>query len=198
MTNHARLFHHGHAHKLDDPERNTWLPPDGVLAALALRPGMAVADIGCGTGYFALPLARAVAPGGRIFAVDLQPEMLERLRAAAHGEPSIELVAAEATRTTLVDASLDLVFLSSVWHELDDHGAALGEFARLLRPQGRLALVDWRPDAVSPHGPPLELRVAGADVVATLGRHGWREATEVPLGAYSYLVSARRPALRHD
>ncbi len=75
-----RTFRASEAHKLEDPDRQKWLPVQDVLAALDLRPGMCMADIGAGTGYFTLPAARAVGPQGRVFAVDLQPEMLAKLR----------------------------------------------------------------------------------------------------------------------
>lgn len=81
MHRHERMFRHEHASVLDDPDRQRWLPSAAVLERLALRPGMRVADVGAGTGYFALPMARAVVPGGEVFAVDVQPEMLQQLGA---------------------------------------------------------------------------------------------------------------------
>ncbi len=70
-----REFKHTEAHKLEDPERLKWLPPAEILAHLRLGPGMKVADIGAGTGYFSIPIARAVGALGHVFAVDLQPEI---------------------------------------------------------------------------------------------------------------------------
>jgi ubiquinone/menaquinone biosynthesis C-methylase UbiE len=193
MTDHERMFRHEHAHKLDDPERRTWLPPDEVIRSLALKPGMTVADIGAGTGYFALPLARAVAPAGRVYAVDLQRQMLDRLQEALNGELRIELVEAEAVRTTLPGSVADLVFTANVWHELDDQDAALAEFARLLRPGGRLAIVDWRADVTQPPGPPIDHRVSAAALTALLRRRKWSEVSDAAVGLYSYLVMATRP-----
>lgn len=192
MHEHERMFHHEHAHKLDDPERQRWLPVDLVLQRLALRPGMRVADVGAGTGYFALPMARAVLPGGQVFAVDMQPEMLELLRARVEPELPIALVLGEATRTTLERASVDVVLLANVWHEIDDRPAALAEATRLLRPGGRIAILDWRTDVEQPPGPPLDHRVAAPDVAAMLERDGWSVAESAPLGIFSYLIVATR------
>ena len=192
MTAHERMFRHHHAHKLDNPERQQWLPVDAVLQRLAVRPGMRVADIGAGTGYFALPLARAVLPGGRIFAVDMQPEMLDLLRARLAPELPVVLVEGEATRTTLADASVDLVFIANVWHELDDRTAALAEASRILRPGGRLALLDWRADVAQPPGPPLAHRVPQPAVAALLQEQGWSVDASEPAGSFSYLVLATR------
>src|SRR5438876_7650390 len=119
MAEHDRRFRHEHAHKLDDPERLKWLPPDAVVRQIA-RPGARIADVGAGTGYFAVPLARAVLPGGQVFAVDMQPEMLQLLRARVPADLPIALVEGEATRTTLEDATADVFLLANVWHELDN------------------------------------------------------------------------------
>ena len=194
MSQHERMFPHVHAHKLDDPERRVWLPPDEVVGRLGLRPGMLVADIGAGTGYFALPIAAAVAPLGKVYAVDLQGEMLAELRTRVPAGACIELVEADAAKTTLGTASLDLVFSANVWHELDERNSALAEFVRILRPSGRLAILDWRPDVEEPPGPPLAHRVAAGSVVDQLVRQGWSDIGSSLVGTYGYLVMASRPA----
>jgi ubiquinone/menaquinone biosynthesis C-methylase UbiE len=188
------MFAHEHAARLDDPERRLWLPPQAVLARLRLEPGMAVADIGAGTGYFTLPLAAVLGPLGKVVAVDLQPEMLARLLARVPPGATIELVQADAAHTTLPSASQDLVFTANVWHELDDPRLALAEFARLLRPGGRVAVLDWRVDVEQPPGPPLEHRVRETRIVAQLHELGCSAVAAGHVGTYSYLVTASRPA----
>lgn len=194
MHKHERMFHHHHAAKLDDPERRKWLPEKDVLDWLALKPGMEVADLGAGTGYFALPIARAVFPDGRVYAVDMQPEMLALLRERI-GDLPIEAVHGEATKTTLRDASVDLVLLANVWHELDDQDATLAEIARILRPSGRVAILDWRPDLAQNEeqpGPPPEHRVAPRDVEERLRKSAWRVESSASVGVYHYMVLATR------
>ena len=188
---HERMFRHEHANMLDDPERQQWLPTTDVLERLALRPGVRVADVGAGTGYFALPIARAVLPGGRVFAVDAQKEMLELLRGKI-GELAIDLVHGTADRTTLPDASVDLVLLANVWHEIDDTKKALTETLRILRPEGRVAILDWRTDVEQPPGPPLSHRISASDAASTLRFAGFRVGEPETLGIYSYLVQANR------
>jgi cyclopropane fatty-acyl-phospholipid synthase-like methyltransferase len=100
-----RLFKPQDAHKLDDPERQIWLPVADVVRALAIRPGMRVADVGAGTGYFAIPIARAVGVEGKVYAVDLQPAMLVKLREKLTEQDAprnIELVPGEACKTSLL------------------------------------------------------------------------------------------------
>ena len=190
---HGKRFRAEHAHKLDDPQRAEWLPVDAVLAALDVRPGMRVADVGAGTGYFAIPLARAVSPGGEVLAVDVQPEMLDLLRPRVAPGTPITLVQAEATKTTLPEASLDLALLANVWHEIDDQRAALAEAARVLKPGGRIAILDWRADLDAPPGPPRDHRVALASVEAALAAAGWTARPPREIGPYSYLLTAARP-----
>jgi len=116
------------AHRLDMPERTLWLSPNELLDALSLMPGEVVADIGAGTGHFSLPLAR-YSSGGRLYAIDVQDQMLAILREKLIENPisNLELVHADATATTLVAASCSLVFMANVWHEFEQRSAVLLE-----------------------------------------------------------------------
>lgn len=188
-----RTFNAGHAHRLEDPERLTWLPPDEVIGQISIKPGAVVADIGAGTGYFTLPIARAVGDAGRVYAVDFQREMLSHIRKklSAPGSPSnVQVVEGEAARTTLPAGSCDVVFMANLWHELDDYPDVLREVGRILRAGGFLAIVDWRADLPSPPGPPVEHRVAASRVQATLRDNGWSVLKGGQVGIYSHLILA--------
>jgi ubiquinone/menaquinone biosynthesis C-methylase UbiE len=196
MQRNERTFTPADVRKLEDPERLVWLPPAEVVASLELRPGMCVADVGAGTGYFSLPLAAAVAPGGVVKAVDFEPEMLAFLRgklAAQDAPANVEMVQGSALATTLPEASCDLALLANVWHELDALGAVLAETRRILRGGGRIAILDWRTDVTRPPGPPLEHRVPVQTVSAALAADGWLVPSGRNTGTYSYLVTAVRP-----
>lgn len=191
-----RLFKPQDAHKLEHPERQVWLPVADVIRSSAIRPGMHVADVGAGTGYFAIPMAQAVGPNGKVYAIDLQPEMLSLLREKIKqldATRNINLAQGEASRTTLGPKCADAVLMANVWHELDDHEAALREAARILVPSGTLGLLDWRPDKNSPPGPPSDHRLPANDVVQFLAKHDWTTAPPVNIGLYSYFISARPP-----
>ncbi len=190
-----RTFNPSNAHRLENPERLTWMPPDDVERALGLSSGINVADIGAGTGFFAIPFARKLAPCGKVFAVDMQPEMLNILQTKLESEGAprnVEILQGTASETHLPDGICDLVFLANIWHELDDRPSALAEAARILRPGGRAAILDWRPDVSNPPGPPVDHRIAQRDVIATLEDHGWAVEHSGPVGSYSYLVIARK------
>jgi len=188
---HQRRLRPEDAHKLERPERARWLPPDELLDRIGIGAGMVVADVGAGTGYFALPIARRVGERGRVVAVDASPDMLELLRAKLDDDPlAVELVHGEAERTGVADACADVVLFVNVWHEVDDRGAAAGEAGRLLRSGGRRVVVDWRDDASGPPGPPADHRLGMAAVETELRGWGWNVQAAEHIGEFSYLVIA--------
>ena len=187
-----RTFHAKNAHKLDDPDRLVWLPPGDVIASLRLADGMAVADIGAGTGYFAIPMARAIGKG-RVAAVDFQPDMLSRIREKLQHsgeELPIDLAKGDAEATGLDQASMDVVLIANVWHELDHHAEVLSEVRRIIRNEGRLAILDWRTDVTQQQGPPLDHRISVDTVTRVLKEHRWMPAPPTTIGRYHYLIQA--------
>jgi SAM-dependent methyltransferase len=116
-----------------------------IVGALELPEGAVVADVGAGTGAFLEPLARAVGPHGRYYAVEISPRFVEHLRDRAR-EAGLENVTAVLGRTddaTLPPASVDLVFVCDTYHHFSDPPAVLASLHRALRPGGRLAVVDF-------------------------------------------------------
>lgn len=173
--------------RLESPERAAWQMPDQVIAALALRPGHVVADVGAGPGYFALRLARRVGRQGRIFAVDVEPELLAvlRERAATQKSARITPVLGLPDDPLLPEASCDRVLSVNAYHHYADRPAALRRMARLLRRGGRLALVDFQ-QRESPVGPPLAERVAREQALAESRRAGLRMVSELDFLPYQY------------
>jgi len=192
---HDRQFPASEAYRLDNPERLLSLPPAEVIGALRVRPGETVADVGAGTGYFSLPLAREVGAQGKIYAVDAQPEMLALLRQKFNesGPFNIETVAAEAERTGLPVACCDLVFLANVWHEFADCAAVLRESERILKPGGRIAILDWRPDVERVGGPRLEHRLDSSSAAHRMSSAGFQPLTSTNIGRFSWLVQGEKP-----
>ena len=176
---HGEDAHHGPrfddpekwAKAFDDPERAAWQKPDEVIKALALRPGAKVADIGAGTGYFAVRLARAV-PDGTVYAVDLEPRMVAYLaeRARSLGLSNLRTVQGAAGTPNLPEP-VDLVLLVNVYHHLDARPAYFARLATALRPGGRVAVIDQTPQA--PRGPPAHMRLAPAAIVAEMAQAGF-------------------------
>jgi ubiquinone/menaquinone biosynthesis C-methylase UbiE len=125
--------------------------PDLVLRALALRPGQTVAEIGCGTGYYSRRLARAVAPGGRVYAEDIQPEMIGLLKehAAREGIENIVPIVGTETDPRLPAGGMDWIFLADVYHEFQKPRPMLAAIRRSLAPGGRVALLEFRKEGDS-------------------------------------------------
>lgn len=142
----APVMSHAGADWLERPEREVEEAPDRVLAALELKPGLVVADLGAGTGYYTRRLARVVGPAGRVYAVDIQPEMLEHLRGhlAATSLSNVVTVLGTETDPRLPAAGLDLVLMVDVYHELAWPHEMLAALCRALKPGGRLVFVEYR------------------------------------------------------
>ncbi len=184
-------FHLDRRTYLDSEERHSYLDPDRILAARGVRAGMRIADIGAGTGFVAIPAARLVGPSGHVDAVDLEPEMLEDLRSRAAKARVANLTAVRSTedRVPLPDASVDLVLLACVLHELAGPGT-LREARRILRPSGRLGVVDWKKEDME-YGPPKEHRLDETQAEAFLGSAGFAATRPFDAGAYHYGIEAR-------
>jgi ubiquinone/menaquinone biosynthesis C-methylase UbiE len=120
--------------------------PEVVIRAMHLKDGDQVADIGAGTGFFSRRLARAVAPTGKVYANDIQPEMLERLKEAARQEGLANIVPVLGTATDpgLPKGRMDWVLLVDVYHEFQDPQTMLAKIRESLKPDGRVALVEYR------------------------------------------------------
>jgi SAM-dependent methyltransferase len=179
------------AHVFDDPERDAWQKPHQVIQALALRPDAVVADLGAGTGYFSVRLARRV-PKGTVYAVDVEPDMVKYLGERAAREKLHNMIAvAAAPGDARLPAKMDLVLLVDVYHHIEDRQRYFRSLADSLAPGGRLAVIDFRLD--SKRGPPQRSRVAPQRVKAELQAAGYALAAEHAfLPEQYFLVFARR------
>jgi ubiquinone/menaquinone biosynthesis C-methylase UbiE len=131
---------------LDRPEREREEHPEQAIAALHLAPGMNVGEIGAGTGYYALRIAKRISPGGTYYANDIQPGMLARLQtnAAAQNVANLKTILGTQSRPGLPAGSLDYVLMVDVYHELSEPQLMLREVAKALKPGGELVLLEFR------------------------------------------------------
>ena len=128
------------------PEREEEEHPEQALDAMNIRPGMKIADLGAGVGYMSLRMAKRVGPSGRIYAVDLQPGMLEllRQRAAAEKITNVEPLLGEVADPKLPAGQMDIILMVDVYHELSDPQTMLRKIRDALKPDGRLILLEYR------------------------------------------------------
>ena len=131
---------------LERAERIDEEQPERVLDAMGLRPGDVVADVGCGSGYYARRMARRVQPGGTVYCEDIQPEMLDIMRghAAREGVRGIEAVLGTPTDPRLPPGAIDWIVIADVYHEMSDPEPMLAGIRRALAPGGRVALLEYR------------------------------------------------------
>jgi len=160
--------HHGNPEDVDayvarmeEPERSEWQKPDQVVAALGLRPGQVACDIGAGSGYFALRLARAVGDAGQVFAIDVEARILEVLRQRIEraGARNVTPVLSLPGDALLPRRACDVILIVNTYHHFPDGPAYLRGLARSLRPGGRIVNIDFHKREL-PVGPRVEHLVA--------------------------------------
>jgi SAM-dependent methyltransferase len=150
---------------------------EAIAATLGLRAGQAVADVGAGTGLFLEPLARAVGPGGTVYAVDIAPGFVEHMRerAAAAGLAQVRPVLCTERSVELPDASVDAVFVCDTYHHFGWPADTLASIRRALRPDGLLVIVDFERDPATSRPWVLDHVRLGADgVVREVQAAGFR------------------------
>ncbi len=174
---------------LEDPARDAYQKPHEVVMALALAPGERIADIGAGSGYFSLRFAQHVGPTGRVFAVDIGPDMILHLnqRIRDEGLDNVRTILALPDDPLLPDASVNRVFICDTWHHISDHPHYLGVLKKVLKPGGQVVVIDFQKKD-TPVGAPMEMRVAREDVVREFERHGFRLAKEHTFLPYQYFL----------
>lgn len=142
----AQVMGHEGADWLERPERETEEAPDVLVRALKLKPGMVVADIGAGSGYFSFRMAPRVGTKGKILAVDIQPEMLAIIneRSRINRVKNVETVLGKTDDACLKPESIDLILLVDVYHEFDKPFEMTTSMVKSLKKGGRLVIVEYR------------------------------------------------------
>jgi len=169
------------ARHFDDPKRDAWQRPAEVVALMQLGPGQTVADIGAGTGYFLPHLARAVGQKGRVFALDVEPNMVEYMRRRIRelgvsqlGAAHVEAAVVPPDDPKLAPASVDRILIVNTWHHIGQRSAYAGKLARALKRGGSVWVVDFTRE--SDIGPPADHRISAEDVLAEFARAGFEAA----------------------
>jgi ubiquinone/menaquinone biosynthesis C-methylase UbiE len=159
--------------KLDSPERLASLPPQQQLDRLDVKDSVSVLDIGAGTGYFTLPAAERTT--GTVYALDVEPRMLERIRERAIEKnlANVQTMEGRFEHLPLESETVDRVIASHVLHEAEPFEQALREIDRVLRKGGRCLCIDWEKKATE-QGPPQDHRIHSDDMKAAFEQMGYR------------------------
>jgi ubiquinone/menaquinone biosynthesis C-methylase UbiE len=181
----AQKFDAKKAEILDSADRRKLLNPDSILGKAGLSRDTVFADLGCGSGYFAIPASLIVK---KVFAIDVQEEMLDIIREKIRmGKlTNIETLLSKESSIPLPDNSVDVLFMANVFHELDDRGAILKEAKRIIS-RGRLIIIDWKKMEME-MGPPIEERLSEDEVVSICEDGGFRILERLDAGQYNYML----------
>lgn len=179
--------------KLDSPKRREALPVQAILDAVGVEPSEVVADIGCGIGYFTFALSETVGNGGLVYALDIEPEMLEDIksRVAESDIKNIIPIVTKEYELTLEDNSVGTALLCTVMHEVKMREKFLKEANRILRSDGKIIIIEWiKKD--SDYGPPADHRLDKNILKRNLLRTGFDEVDIMDFNEYFYIVRAKK------
>ena len=173
---------------LDDPARDAYQQPHEVIMALDLHEGEVIADIGAGSGYFTLRLARHVGASGHVYGVDIRPDMIRHLneRVRDAGLLNVSTILAPPD-DPLLPQPVDRFLLVDVWHHVEDHPAYLALMTSRLKPGGQVVMIDFHKRDL-PVGPPVEMKIAREDLVREMEANGFRLAAEHTFLPYQYFL----------
>lgn len=191
MSNHDRRFDPKNHAVLSNAEREArWLPVR-LLGSLGIQPSQTALDLGCGPGFWTLPLAEIVGAQGIVWALDVSQEMLDAL-AQRHPPAQVRPLLSELPQINLPASSVDWIWGAFVVHEVEPLAGLMNEMRRVLRPGGRIGVLDWRPDAVHDDGPPRHHRLDAEMVRRALRENGFQLLPVAWEHEDAYLILAAR------
>ena len=175
--------------RLEDPKRDAYQKPDEVVKALKLEEGEVIADIGAGSGYFTFRLARPVGEKGRVYAVDVSPDMIVHVnrRVRDLNVKNVVTILSAPDDPLLADASVDRFLIVDTWHHIGGHAKYLALLKRMLKPGGQVIMIDFK-KAKTPVGPPMEIRIDRDDLVREMEANGFQLAAEHTFLEYQYFL----------
>lgn len=175
--------------RLVSEERYALLRPDKLLRELGLMPGDTLADIGCGPGFFTIPAAEIVGKEGRVLAADIQGDMLAALRSRVqeHELTNVRMVKTSETEIPLQEGCADMALVAFTLHEVDQRAKFLHRVRRLLKPEGRIVVLEWE-KRDEEMGPPQSVRLAPEDAVKDAEAAGLQLDERRELNEHHYLL----------
>jgi len=180
--------------EFDNPERDAWQKPAEIVALLQISPGMKVADIGAGTGYFEPHLSRAAGPSGKVLALDVEDGMVRHMQERMTRENLTNVAVAKVPfeDPQLPAGGVDRVLIVDTWHHISGREAYAAKLFAGLAPGGFVAVVDFTPEAK--HGPPVEHRVPAEQTRKELASSGLTAEIATETLPEQYVVIGRKPA----
>lgn len=171
-------------------ERKKELDPSEYLIKKGLKKGMVLADIGCGPGFFVFPASEIVGKDGMVYAIDTQQEMLDELR-KRNPSKNVVLLRSEETKLSVDSTSVDMAIMVFVLHEVHHPVDFLIEVKRILKPSGRLIVIDWE-KKMEEKGPPFEERLPKEKAKEIFQQAGFEEIETDSLNPSHYEVTGKK------
>lgn len=187
---HLRLFKPENLGLLEPPDRDVWQRPEQIMDALQIAEGSVVADLGAGSGWFTIRLARRVGPNGKVYAEDIQQPMVSAMnvRIKREGlEKIVQTVLGTPSDPRLPRNALDAVLIVDAYYEMENPVVLLRNTAASLKPTGRLGIVNYTKEGFGP-GPPMEERVDAERVINDAKAAGLRLHSRPDILPYQYLL----------
>lgn len=174
---------------LEDPKRDAYQKPHEVIHALDLKPGEVIADIGAGSGYFTFHLARHVGDNGKVYAVDVSPDMILHMnrRIRELKANNVITLLADPDDPLLPDRSVNRFFFSDSWHHIENQSKYLSLMKRMLKPGGEIVMIDFHKKDL-PVGPPMNMKIGREEVIKQLESNGYRFIKEHTFLPYQYFL----------
>jgi ubiquinone/menaquinone biosynthesis C-methylase UbiE len=174
---------------LENPQRDAEQKPDEVIAALGLKEGEALADIGAGSGYFSFRFAPKVGHSGRVYAVDINGDMIVHMNRRIRDLQlnNVVTVLSVPDDPLLMDASINRFFICNTWHHIENRTQYLALMKKMLKPGGQIIIIDYQKKEL-PVGPPPEMKVAREEVVQQMEAGGFQLAKEHTFLPYQYFL----------
>lgn len=185
----THVFNPEHVAVLEMEERKLWQNPDQILGLVDVKPSFVAADLGSGSGFFTIPLAKKVA---KVYAIDVQNEMLQILEHKIHKQKikNIKLVLSKENEIPLDDESVSLLITVNTLHEFDDKEKMIKEMHRALKPKGKLLIVDFKKEETG-FGPPVAIRVSKARAISLFERRSFKMVKTLDLSFHYALVFSK-------
>ncbi len=187
----SRLFPPERLGELEGPDRDAWQRPDQIMDALQIGEGSVVADLGAGGGWFTVRLSRAVGPNGRVYAEDIQPQMIETIerRIQRDGlQKNVKTQLGTADDPNLPADAFDAVLIVDAYHEIEHPVTLLQNVRKSLKPSGVVAIVNFKTDGGGP-GPNMDERVPPDKVIADAAAAGLELRKRENFLRYQYMLT---------
>jgi len=174
---------------LENPERDAEQKPDEVIKAMGIKQGETIADIGAGSGYFAFRFSKHVGDTGRVYAVDINKDMILFMNRHIRDSKlkNVATVLSAPDDPLLMDGSIDRFFICNTWHHVENQPHYIALMKKMLRPGGQIIVVDYHKKEL-PVGPPPEMKMAREDVVRQMESGGFKLAKEHTFLPYQYFL----------